>query len=98
MNKVLFVAKDGFTHGTYNFNKPGDSAVVPEHIALEWQQNNLGTVKAKPRMANKMLPDSLGNVDGSAARLSSVRPGPASTQTTSKPSGSGTLTLPKKGG
>jgi hypothetical protein len=98
MNNVLFVAKDGFTHGAYNFNKPGDSAVVPEHIALEWQKNNLGTVKAKPRMSNKMLPDSLGNVGGQDARSVASQAGPASAQTTSKPSGSGTLTLPKKGG
>lgn len=97
MNNVLFVAKDGFTHGAYNFNKPGDSAVVPEHLAKEWQQNNLGTVKAKPRMVNKMLPDSLGNVDGPGAQSVASPAAPASPQTTSKPSGSGTLSLPKRG-
>lgn len=97
MNNVLFVAKDGFTHGAYNFNKPGDTAVVPEHLAEQWQQNNLGTVKAKPKMANKMLPDSLGNAVGSDAPLSQSHLARASTQTTSNQSAPGRLSLPKRG-
>lgn len=96
MNNVLFVARDGFTHGQYSFNKPGDTAVVPEHLAKEWQQNNLGTVKAKPKMANKMLPDSLGNVDGQDARSVASQVAPRLAQTTSNQSGSGKLHLPPR--
>jgi hypothetical protein len=94
MNNVLFVANDGFEHGSYKFNKPGDQAVMPEHVAQELQAAGLGVIKTKPRMANKMLPDSLGNADGAGASSASSRQAPLSTSTTLNQSGSGkTLSL-----
>ena|SRR6187402_3890047 len=97
MSNVLFKCKVDFTHGAYSFPRAGASAVVPEHIAKEWQDKGLGIIQAKPRMANKMLPDSLGNAGGPDASSASSRQGPASTSTTSNQSGSGRLSLPKKG-
>jgi hypothetical protein len=99
MNNVLFVANDGFSHGSYNFAKPGDQAVIPEHVATQLQAAGLGKIKAKPRMMNKMQQDSLqGNAGGAGASSASSQAAPASTSTTSNPSGSGKLSLPKKGG
>ena len=94
MNNVLFVANDGFSHGSYNFGKPGDQAVMPEHIAASLVAGGLGTIKAKPRMVNKMLPDSLGNAGGSDAQSSASQAAQVPTSTTSNQSGSGNkLTL-----
>lgn len=96
MSNVLFVATTGFDHGIYKFGRKGDSAVMPESTANDLQRAGLGTIKAKPKMANKMLPDSLGNAGGQDAQSSSVRPGPASQETTSKPSAPGRLSLPPR--
>lgn len=96
MNKVLFVANDGFSHGGYNFARPGDQAVIPEHIAESLQAAGLGKIKAKPRMMNKMLPDSLGNVAGPVVSSQSSPVAPASPQTMSNPSAPGKLSLPPR--
>jgi hypothetical protein len=95
MNSVLFTASDGFTHGEYHFQRKGDAQIVPEHIAESLQAAGLGTIKPKPRMMNKMLPDStVGNVGGPGASSASSQVAPPSTSTTLNQSGSGkTLTL-----
>lgn len=95
MNNVLFQCAIDFTHGPYHFERKGSSAVVPEHLAKEWQNKNLGTIKAKPKMANKMLPDSLGNAGGSDAQSAASPVGRALPTQTSTQSGSGKLSLPK---
>lgn len=98
MNNVTFVAKDGFSHGGYNFDRPGDVAIMPKHTADSLVAAGLGTIKP-PVMSNKMLPDSTqGNAGGPGAQSSASPVGQASPSTTSNPSAPGKLSLPKRGG
>lgn len=98
MNNVTFVAKDGFSHGGYNFDRPGDVAIMPKHTADSLVAAGLGTIKP-PIMSNKMLPDSTqGNAVGPDAPLSQSHPARPSPSTTSNPSAPGKLSLPKRGG
>lgn len=98
MNNVLFVANGRFIHGDYKFDKQGEQQVIPDYVAKPLAEAGLGVIKAKPKMANKMLPDSLGNAGGPVASSQSSQAAQASTSTTSNQSGSGRLSLPKKGG
>ena len=98
MNNVTFVARDGFNHGGYNFDRPGDVAIMPKHTADSLVAAGLGTIRP-PVMSNKMLPDSTqGNAGGAGVSSASLPGAPASQATTSNRSGSGKLSLPKRGG
>ena len=98
MNNVTFVARDGFNHGGYNFDRPGDVAIMPKHTADSLVAAGLGTIRP-PVMSNKMLLDSTqGNAVGPGAPSSASPAGQASPSTTLNPSGSGKLSLPKRTG
>lgn len=98
MDKVLFVANTRLIHGEYMFARAGDQAVIPENVAKQLVDANLGTIKAKPKMANKMLPDSTqGNADGSVASSQSSQAAPPSPPTTPNSSGTGKQGIPKRG-